>query len=371
MGVSLRQGVYFLRAAHPGDGIRHKIGCPYHQDGSAGANGPDARPVVGHDGEKTILNLDLPAYLMDDSTSSRDATPKPNANGQSKPRKVGKLRTLLDWLWSESEINYWSPNFDGKRNYRWLKYRLDKALSTMSINGRSSQAILVVPPYDPKRMDEFLAPIKAFDDALTPSGGKYPVGILMGALKEVKPAGRGFTVLLKHNARDFHWLSADQWERINHSWFGRWNKNPEQGFDPGDKDFFIAMTITRKEKRGQPGVFWSKVEDFAALSLADTRTWIPVDSGHERTLALALVEQGRAFIKPISIGAAPDTLPDFILEDTTEKHVIEVLGLMNDPEYVKRVNEKRHIYVKQKQPVIWWIPGGAQDLPDLPPIAAR
>jgi hypothetical protein len=371
MGVSLRQGTYFLRAAHPGDGIRHKLGCPFHQDGTSTSDGSDARPVVGHNGDKTILNLDLPAYLMDDSTSNRETTPHLGSNGASKPRKVGKLRTLLDWLWSESEINYWSPNFAGRRNYHWLKFRLDKSLSTMSINGRSSQPILVVPPYDPNKRDEFLAPIKAFEDELKPSGGKYPVGIIMGVLKEVKPVGNGFVVLLKHNAREFHWLRADQWERINNSWFGRQNQTPDQGYDPGEKEFFIAMTITRKEKRGQPGVYWSKVEDFASLPLADTRTWIPVDSGHERKLALAMVEQGRSFIKPIAIGAAPDTLPDFILEDTAEKHVIEVLGLMNDPEYVKRVNEKRAIYVKQKQPVIWWIPGAAHDLPDLPSVTSR
>lgn len=371
MGVSLRQGTYFLRAAHPGDGIRHKIGCPFHQDGTGRSDGTDAIPVVRHEGEKTILNLDLPAFLVDASASNRETNPKSSKNGPSKPRKVGKLRTLLDWLWSDAEINYWSPNFEGKRNYRWLKYRLDKSLSSLSINGRKSQPMLVIPPYDPNRKEEFIAPIKAFDEALKPWNGKYPVGVLMGLIKEVKPAGRGFTVLLKHAAREYHWLSTEQWMMLNKSWFGRLNKNPEQGFDPGERDFFVAIVVTRKPKRDQPGKYWSKIEEFAAIEITDTKTWIPVDSGHERKLALYMIEQGRSFIKPMAISEDGDVLPDFILEDTPEKHVIEVLGLMNDQEYIKRVEQKRAMYLKMNQPVIWWIPGGAQELPDLPPISGR
>lgn len=371
MGVSLRQGTYFLRAAHPGDGIRHKVGCPFHQDGSGRSDGTEASPVVTQDGQKTILNLDIPAYLADPSASDRETNSTSTRNGPAKLRKVGKLRTLLDWLWNDADLNFWSPKFEGKRNYRWLKYRLDKSISSLSINGRNNQQMLVIPPYDPSRMEEFLAPIKAFDDALKPSNGKYPVGVLLGLLKEVKPAGRGFTVLLKHNAKEFHWLSTEQWEGINKSWFSRWNKSPAEGFDPGNMDFFLALTVTRKQKRDQPGNYWSKVEDFATLPIADSKTWIPVDSGHERKLALAMVEQGRTFIKPMAIGEQTDVLPDFILEDTPEKHVIEVLGLMNIPEYVKHVEQKRAMYLKMKQPVIWWIPGGAQDLPALPPISDR
>lgn len=366
MGVSLRQGTYFLRAAHPGDGIRHRIGCPFHQDGTNRSDGTEARPVVTHEGGKTVLNLDLPAYMVDASSSSRETSQVSKSTGPSKTRKTGRLRTILDWLWNDAEINFWSPNFEGRRSYYWLKQRLDKSLADLSINGRGNQPLLVIPPYNQDHKENFLSAIKSFDDALTPVGGKHPVGVLMGMIKEVRPVGRGFAVLLKHSAREYHWLSANQWLMLNKSWFGRLNKNPEQGFDPGERDFFVAIAVTRNQKRDQPGNYWSKVEDFAAIEIADTKTWLPVDSGHERKLALNMVEQGRTFIKPMAIGENADLLPDFILEDTPEKHVIEVLGLMNNPDYVKRVEQKRAMYLKMKQPVIWWIPGGAEDMPDLP-----
>ncbi len=64
--------------------------------------------------------------------------------------------------------------------------------------------------------------------------------------------------------------------------------------------------------------------------------------------------------------------PDFRLTDTTPPTVIEVLGLAGDPEYDRRMAEKRAHYQQVGIPLVEWTPRiQALEQVKLPPPTRR
>jgi hypothetical protein len=92
---------------------------------------------------------------------------------------------------------------------------------------------------------------------------------------------------------------------------------------------------------------WYRVLDHAALR-ADRRG-IPVESLDEIAMTQHLIEEGRAFCKPLFPGelvAVPKRRPDFILEDTAQPCCIEVAGMDGVYDYNDRDDERQDEYEK-------------------------
>jgi hypothetical protein len=127
---------------------------------------------------------------------------------------------------------------------------------------------------------------------------------------------------------------------------------------------FVLLRVERVEGKRGP---WIAIRDMAALQLADTTSWVPVDSDLERRLALHLVSEKRQFRKPLAVEYNDDDLvPDFILEDRADRMHLEVLGRMTDPEYRAHAEDKRRRYKQDSQEVWWWDVSTTSVIPALP-----
>jgi len=94
---------------------------------------------------------------------------------------------------------------------------------------------------------------------------------------------------------------------------------------------------------------------------------IPFDSSHEKEVALKLMSEERCFIKPLRYDAHRDIVfPDFILTDTKTKVPIEVWGIVNNDEYIKRKCEKTKYYEEVFCGSWWEWDVYQKDIPEFP-----
>jgi hypothetical protein len=97
--------------------------------------------------------------------------------------------------------------------------------------------------------------------------------------------------------------------------------------------------------------------------MATNDNFIPVDSGHERAVADALIRQRREFAKPLRYTGNEATHPDFILTDTQPEVTMEVFG-MDTPEYLHRKQQKVDYYRNEGRSL--WVWNAAQTGEGMP-----
>jgi hypothetical protein len=114
----------------------------------------------------------------------------------------------------------------------------------------------------------------------------------------------------------------------------------------------------RVQVEGLPNNRWHRVLDHAVLRT--DRHGIPAESLGEIEMTQYLVEQGRAFCKPLFPGelvAVPWRRPDFIMEDTAQPCCIEVAGLDGVYDYSDRDDERLADYDEAQVNYQRWKPG--------------
>jgi hypothetical protein len=96
-----------------------------------------------------------------------------------------------------------------------------------------------------------------------------------------------------------------------------------------------------------------------------TGRFIPVESGFEALVANALVEEGRAFVKPLRYTGQEEVHPDFVLTDTKRPWYLEVFG-MATPQYLERKRAKITHY-RESGKLLWsWDAAAGTQLPPFP-----
>jgi predicted nuclease of restriction endonuclease-like RecB superfamily len=99
-----------------------------------------------------------------------------------------------------------------------------------------------------------------------------------------------------------------------------------------------------------------------------SRHYIPADSSHEMQMAEALVDAGRTFTKPLRYDDEAE-FPDFRLQDQESECVVEVWGMMGNPDYEARKAEKIKSYKSRGVQVIEW--DTRRPMPNLSRLARR
>lgn len=356
--------IYYLYPLHRTDPARHAFGCPHRGHITTGAPGSDTKPVIEVLDDRINVNLAAPSYHGEErATPQQSAQPRTDDRTRSAAAH-GKLLTLLEVLWSHAELNLWRPYFTGRRHYPVVRHRLREAAADILIKRRPLAPVFFMPPVFNDSAASRQAEEQehaAFLQELTadPKGRRW-IGYVAGVLREVRPAQRGGRAIqLAHTHRTV-WCTEELWQRLRKRWFSD-AANAER---PADTVFVLMRVEPRLGKKGA----WLALEDLAALPLADRQCWIPVDSHYERALARRLVDQARAFRKPLPAESIPGQLrPAFVLEDRADRMHLEVLGVMNDPEYRAHIVAKRAAYAKDDQPVWWWDTTHQSVPPELPP----
>jgi predicted nuclease of restriction endonuclease-like RecB superfamily len=125
--------------------------------------------------------------------------------------------------------------------------------------------------------------------------------------------------------------------------------------------------IAQAEVRERDGRQSANVIDAALMAVS--QHWIPTESSHERVITEKLVDEGRAYIKPLLYNQAGDVVfPDFVLTDRAGGEVpMEVFG-RSDEDYVKRKDEKTAYYNRLYGVGGWWC-WDATKASSIPPFA--
>lgn len=372
MGVghrSVPHHTYYLYPLHRSDPPRHALGCPHRmvEEQTPAFADMSGVPVVEIRGDRINLNLAAPLYRASPAGGRGDQKEAPKAERQRAPVPRGKLRSLLEILWSQAELNLWRPAFARKRRYGVVSRRLREVAAGLLVRGHELAPLLYVPPpyhahcEDELRAgrEEWLANLKE-----NPRNGRRWYGYLVGIVKHVEQHDEIFLLRCAHFPVPLHVATKD-WEEYADVWL---NMSPQERFTPEHPIAFVAR-IERTDSQREVRL---DLRDFATLHLSDDSSWIPVDSRHERHLVRALVAAHRAFRKPLAIEEQGDgLLPDVILEDRPDRTHLEVLGMMSHPVYAERWREKQARYEQVGQAFWCWDPLATPQLPPLPPAQAR
>lgn len=318
--------------ATSGDGLDVKLGVPLSSRVATGAGDPsDGGVDVQHAGLGT----------------SRDEI---------------SLLGFMHLVWELAGLNRWSPIPSAapeKRKLGQVYRAVEEVLSEISVGGRPGSSLVYVPTSD-LRPEAQVAKREALGERYRSlqgkaAAGEKPIVILMAEALRLFKSKHGYGLSLK-GMPDPVWLSADRCTRLTRSWPGAARSLEMGDGKPAQQDSRV-LVIAGIQLSHSGGLNWM----YGSL-MPTTSDFIPVDSGYERTVADALVRQGRSFTKPLRYTASEDTHPDFVLTDVQPKIVMEVYG-MTTPEYLARKAEKVAIYRRNGTSTWSWDAGKGEPMP--------
>lgn len=344
-------------------GYEHAADCKYLNAGDQ-VNGPDGSRAgvldVQPDGSVKI-RLEIGMTVRDgvdlDAASTHPARP---ARPASTRQSAIKLAGLLHYLWDAATLNQWRPYWNGKRNARQVFWRLDRAAEDVHAGELklSDQLLLPALTADGSEAERNRTRIR------TSLKGKNRMLIIAPlasytAEREVRMA-KDLAITGFHGIpRAF--MRPGQWETLNKRY-----RHAVAGWRAGQTTIVIAQ-IEVREREGRQS---ANVVDAAVMAVS--QHWIPTESSHERIVAEKLVNEGRAFSKPLRYNQASEVVfPDFVLIDCAGGEVpLEVFG-RTDEEYLKRKAEKTAYYDKRYGDQGWWRWDATRDIavPTFPPKA--
>lgn len=351
MGVARRAvpyETYYLYHLHRTDPQRHVFGCPHRIVQSSQGEHATVPLLQTKDGFVNV-HLNIPLFQLEPQEKAL-AGNAPHAHRFDERKATGgNLFTLLELLWSQAELNVWHPGFAGRRSYYVVRERLIRAAAGIRVRGKELVTRLYLPPvYKPAVAQEIERGLTEFMDRLIEPNGKRWYGFVGGLLRKTEETEGGAVLHLAHTRLR---LSA--------------NTTP--------REMPPCFVLTHVLRRGAHRAL--SVEDMTVLQLADTVSWIPVGTGHERELALHLVENRRRFRKPLAIetsGTDAMLTPAFVLEDRHDRTHLEILTDTHDGRHTARWAAKEAEYTARGQAVWVWNPAKSAAPQGLPsPHRAR
>ncbi|WP_186117803.1 DUF1173 domain-containing protein [Burkholderia gladioli] len=200
MYIARFEGRYQVKRM-PGTGTKHKMGCDSFETppGLSGFGDVDGSAIV-EDPESGQVTLKFGFAL---AKGPAREMPEPSGNEPDSIKADGKkltLRGLLHYLWEQAQLNRWSPNMAGKRNWSVVRKYLLLAAAGKNTKKMNLEDLLYIPEMfvgDQKdliaqRRTERLARISVSES------GKPHFVLVIGELKEIATARFGFKLVIKH-----------------------------------------------------------------------------------------------------------------------------------------------------------------------------
>ncbi len=286
------------------------------------------------------------------------APPRPDTAAR---RPTMTLRGFMNLLWEEAGLCNWSPGMLGKRTLGLVYWRLREALVDRVIAGLDAQQRVYVPRTHagPEADVQTRREIGQRLDALDESAGANhrPILLILAELRSIIPTQRNAAVRLKGLPDDMPiWTPPGSIERLRQQWpaavdrFTRARGRPDQSgvSAPAANPNPRLMLLVGVQRSAQGNLQWRY-----GAALETTELWIPVDSGHEATVANLLVEQQRRFRKPLRYDGVAAMFPDFILTDLQPETPMEIYGFSGEA-YEERKRQKMADYQKLGTPYWHW-----------------
>lgn len=335
-----RAGRYHL-AGWPGEGEKHDTTCPFHKlaPSLSGRNGYSAQAIRETD-DGVFIRLGTPLTRSLAGPEQHDAARHETRDEGDTHRSVGLLG-LLHWLWQETQLNTWHPQFQ-HRTWHECHARLHRQIREATVNGRPLHEVLyVVPPFSQATAAANNAALEALRARLGRHGDTERRALLLGQLKEVAPTPYGVAYRIAHQRTALYARAALH---------ARAARSYPRAFAKTATDHGAARVALFLAERSPKGHLIAV--DLAAM--LTTGNYIPADSSYEVVMANTLASHRRAFTKPIRYDGTDAVLPDFVLTDTDPHQYVEVYGIHGHESYDQRKAEKREFYQRQGARLIEW-----------------
>jgi hypothetical protein len=326
---------------YKGSGSTHHKNCNFYEDTYLGGELEDRYQgaiAVGTDGKMSIrLNFAVTSPTTPPLAPAAVTPQAPRA--RARPGEAG-LRSVLLYLAERARLNVWDGPDAKPRDRDAVARRIYMAATETTIARQPlAKTLITVPsPVDKDRFDAGLR--RAF------AVGRSEKRLIF--IMTITPAARR-PDLLEHlgEPASQHALRLQITDDARAATARSYAR--ELNYTRGNLLILAAGAI----------VGLNQIEISHLGLIACTDTFVPIDSLYEMTLADQLVAAQRSFIKPLRADNNAD-FPDFILEDTKPRTVMEVFG-RDDPDYRLRADTKK------KRSIWFWDATTQRTPPQLPP----
>jgi hypothetical protein len=351
--VRLREPSPYL-AVMPGTSLQHDGECPFHR---VPIQTYVSEAIEEDDGQLRVrLNFHLGEPVPEAPTSA-PAESESALRARRVQRQLNRfgLEGLLRLLFHEAGLHRWRPWYRPQQRvtaagswqptYNRLLHTLDHIDAQGQDDGALKEYTRIGKPtaFDPGTVIAWVDVIEKIEPPKNGTNWKCHLAGWKGNYLLISPAQ--VEVLLRQLR--FHK------ERIKNI------LGDKLAAKPNPEEVWWGCLLVRVEP-GDNKTRWHRVLDQGALKT--DRHGIPSESLDEIKMTQHLVEQGRAFCKPLFAGeleAVPKRRPDFILEDTAAPCCIEVAGMDGVYHYNDRDDERLGDYEKAGIRYVRW----KKDLP--------
>ncbi|MGV9836502.1 DUF1173 family protein [Nocardia niigatensis] len=336
-------GGLFHLACWPLSGPAHDPRCRFFRldDEFSGRSNYSLEAIREDDHGNVSVRLNLP--LTRSATTDSGSTA---ADGQGVGRRTVGLLGLLHHLFDSAHLNVWHPDMP-RRNWQMVTDALTEQIATTTISGQPGlDSIYVIPTYRDGLGPEQGAAFDRFLKALIGHGPDPRYGLLLGQLNDIHPTKSGFFYQLAQLGRQrMVFVSAELHDKLTRRYRTAFTTALAKR---GCRVVLAHLTYVKRR-----GYSLALANDIAVMPT--TKYHIPVDSTWELAMADALRRAGRAYLKPLRYDGSEDYFPDFVLTDKPpQRIVIEVLGMLDNPDYRAHAAEKRRRYEQTGVRLLEW-----------------
>lgn len=350
----------FGLARYPGTGEEHAVDCQYYAPNpiKSGLSGY-AHGVIDEKADGVLgvrLGIGLKKRAAGDETNSGGEI-RASTNGCKHPTMTNL--GLLHLLWQEGNLHRWWPKMEGKRTINVVRKQTLHAAQKIRVGQYSLQDALLLPALT-DGSSEAKRNAHLVESAIQYNRRLIAVNLLRPWNPKLDSQALSYLPITSAFGLPFLTLNAGAWKRLNDRFpyaLSAWRQ--------GQKVMALAVVEPAKNKDGL-----ARTYVLSAALMAVTEQWIPIESSYEYEIAQKLVEQGRAFIKPLRFDASAEVVfPDFVLLDTqnADGTPMEVFG-RKDEAYERRKAEKSRYYNEQYGVDGWWMWNAAagEPIPEFP-----
>ena len=343
---------YYYLAKQGNTGALHHRSCDFWEpdtDDTQGRGGTTKPARVMRDDGMIDIKLDCPLARLQTTKQASPARAPSGGTRNRSSRSSWTLLGLLQDLWSEAQLNAWFPRRRSPPSMAEVRRKILDEMTTRIVAGRKLEDIAFFPEYS----DNFTVSEQANSKRLMNlTEHQDRAALVIGVLAKVVSSkfddgGKGLMLRLM---KERLWMTPEQTKSVEKS-FAR----QLAGVDSGTRKIIVICTVFRSNST-------LKVGNIAMMTVSPA--FIPADSDYELQVIDKLISEGRRFDKPIRL--EHDFVPDFKLRDTYPNTVMEVFGMMNDPEYARHAVEKLRSYAQSGIPTWQWNTSSSQMIPEFP-----
>jgi len=274
----------------------------------------------------------------------------------SAPTKRMSLRALLHFLYDRAGFNRWYPAMAGRRSQAVVRHHLLSAADGVTLKGGRLRDCLFIPEqFKVSEAQEIAVRRRQQLGALCASDGiqQFKSAILIGQFAAFEETAFGCRVVVKHMPDAPLRIDQKTWLGAVRS-FGPTLQALDADLEHKPRVLMAALIHAKREH----------VYEIHSLTLMlVSQEWLPLEGLHELPLVERLIQDGRAFLKPLRFDARTwAVFPNVLLLDTeappTPLHVVS--AFMSEKE---RTTKDKAINASGKGTWFWRT---EQAMPNLP-----